>query len=144
MQGAYPFQAAASVILLSAVVGCAGPRLAARNDALTPSAHPYEPDIPVPVGFRLADRAIEDWSSGQVRYVRHRYLGRADKYAVRKFYREQMPLVRWTVISDGNVHGLITMRFQRGAESCTVTIEDEAAGLTRRVAVEVLIAPSAR
>ena len=98
----------------------------------------------MPTGFRLVDQASEDFSSGPVRYVRHRYLGRADKYAVREFYRKQMPLVRWTAISDSNVNGRITMRFQRQDESCTVTIEDETSGFARRVAVQVMIAPSAR
>ena len=144
MRRAYLFQAAGAVVFLSVGTGCAGPGAAARNGLLASSMHPYEPDIPVPVGFRLVDQASEDWSTGQLRYVRHRYVGRADKYAVRKFYLEQMPLVRWAAISDGNVHGHVTMRFQRGAESCTVTIEDEAAGLGRRVAVEVLISPAAR
>ena len=73
--------------------------------------------------------------------MRHRYRGRADKCAVRGFYREQMPLVRWVPISDGNVHGRITMRFQRGTESCTITIEEERRGLSRYAAVEVLVVP---
>ncbi len=125
----------------------------------------------MPVGFRLVDRSSEDWSLARqlagrcVRYVRHRYVGVADKTAVRRFYREQMPLVKWTAISEGNVHGRITwqatllVRFKRGSESCTITIEDQPAAISRRrqaasnqqagspvvyqrpVAVEVLIAP---
>lgn len=132
----------AAVVLLA--VGCAGPRAIDRNGALSPSARPFEPDIPVPAGFRLADRSSEDWSSGVTRYLRHLYRGRADKYVVRRFFREQMPLVRWTAISDSNVHGRVTMRFERGNEVCTVTIESDRVGLSRGVAVEVVIAPLAR
>lgn len=139
-----PLGAALAVGLLSAAGGCAGPGMLGPDASLVPSSRPYEQDIPVPVGFRIVDQSSEDWSNGQVRYVRHRYRGRADTYAVRRFYREQMPLVRWTAISDGTVSGRITMRFQREAESCTVIIEDILSGLARRVEAEVLIAPSAR
>ena len=112
---------------------------------LKPAVAPYEPDIPLPGGFRLVDESSEDWSSGSTRYVRHRYLGRADKYAVRRFYREQMPLVRWTPISDGNVGGHMNMRFRRGTESCTVRVDDaDGARSTGGVVVEVLIAPLPR
>lgn len=90
----------------------------------------------------MVDQSSEDWAAGRrIRYLRHRYRGRADKYNVREFYREQMPLVRWTAISDGNVNGRITMRFERAAESCTITIEDETPRVFRRVAVEVIVAP---
>lgn len=144
MQAQCPLTTVVAAIMLSVVSGCVGAAPVAGNASLVSSAHPYEPGIPVPVGFRLVDQASEDFSSGPVRYVRHRYLGRADKYAVREFYRKQMPLVRWTAISDSNVNGRITMRFQRQDESCTVTIEDETSGFARRVAVQVMIAPSAR
>lgn len=130
-------------VLLVAVCGCAGPIPIGPDATLAASPRPYEPDLPVPVGFRLVDRSSEDWSGGATRYLRHRYGGRADKYAVRRFYQEQMPLVRWTKISDGNVDGRITMRFRRGAESCTVTIDDKAGGWSHRVAVDILITPSA-
>jgi hypothetical protein len=53
-----------------------------------------------------------------------------------------MPLVRWTEVSDGNIGGRITMRFTRGTETCTVTIEDGASRVSRLVDVEVLITPS--
>ncbi len=109
-----------------------------------PSPHPYEPDIPLPKGFGLADQSSEDWSSGPLRYVRHRYVGRADKYAVRDFYREQMVLVRWTPISDSNVRGRYTLRFERENESCIITIEGEEGFASRRVIVEALIAPADR
>lgn len=143
MQGRRLLRPATAAVILSVVGGCVGKTPPTRNASLVSSAHPYEPGIPLPAGFRLADQGSEDWSSGPVRYVRHRYIGRADKYAVRKFYREQMPLVRWTATSDNNVNGRIMMRFRRQNESCTVTIEDDTSGFARRVAVQVMIAPSA-
>lgn len=120
--------------------GCAS-STASSVRGLSPSTNPYERDIPVPTGFRLAESASEDWSGDAVRYVRHHYRGRADKYALRGFYRRQMPLVRWTLESDEMVKGRYRMRFNRGRESCTIVIEDEPGSWTRGVSVEVVIAP---
>jgi hypothetical protein len=128
-------------IVLPVVGGCTALADADHGIKLLPAVSPYDPGIPVPVGFRLIDESSEDWSSGPTRYLRHRYRGSADKRAVRAFYREQMPLVRWTPINDGNVQGRITMRFQRGQESCTITIEAGRRGLSRHAVVEVLISP---
>lgn len=132
------------VIILSLVGGCVGSRGVGREVALTPSADPYEPDIPLPTGFVLVDQSSEDWSAGPLRYLRHRYRGRADKHAARKFYREQMPLVRWTPVAESSVCGRCEMSFERGSESCTVTIEDSGSKLSHCVTVNVLITPKAR
>lgn len=124
------------------VMGCAGPRTGGDSQTLRASATPYEVDIPLPTGFRLVDQSSEDWSGGRLRYLRHRYVGRADKYAVRRFYRDQMPLARWTPRGNGNVGGRVVMWFEREAESCTITIEDDRSSLSRRVSVEVIVTPS--
>jgi len=129
------------VIVLPVAGGCTTPPDVGESVKLLPAASPYDPGIPVPVGFRLVNESSEDWSSGSTRYLRHRYRGRADKWAVRTFYREQMPLVRWTPISDGNVQGRITMRFQREQETCTIIIEAGRRGVWRHAVVEVLISP---
>lgn len=124
------------------LVACAAsPKLDARA-VLTASPTPIERDVPVPTGFLLVDRASEDWSNESARYLRHEYRGRADKRAVREFYRRQMPLVRWTLLDDSNVHGSIVMRFQRGTESCRVQIEDRLRGWSRSTVIQVLIAPN--
>ncbi len=131
----------AATLLVIWMGGCTGSRAIGREGVLTPSPHPYESDIPLPVGFVLADQSSEDWSSGSIRYLRHRYIGRADKYAVRRFYRKQMPLVRWTAVSNGHIQGRCTLCFQRGQESCTITIEDDGRKRSGRVVVEATIAP---
>ena len=132
---------AATVALIGACAAGHGP---SRHAVLVASPRPYEQDIPLPEGFRLVDRSSEDWSGGSLRYLRHRYQGQAGKYSVRKFYREQMPLVRWTPVSDGIVQGRCSMRFERGKESCTITIADDTSGMRRRVAIDVIIAPMVR
>ncbi len=128
---------------LALMGGCPASRPAARVMAPLASATPYLDDIPLPVGFALVDQASEDWSSGSLRYVRHRYRGRSDKHAIRVFYREQMVLVRWTPLSESRVGGRCVMSFERGAESCTVTLDGSGSGRAGSVTVEVLIAPKA-
>ncbi len=128
--------------LLSLPGGCAEPGSRHREAVLVASPQPYERDIPLPRGFRLVEKSSEDWSSGPLRYLRHRYRGRADKVAVFRFYREQMPLVRWTQISEGNVHGRYSLRFERKTEACRVTIEDRPSIMLGQVIIEVLISPA--
>lgn len=133
---------AALVVVLAVAAGCSGPGPTHAPSPLRPVPDPPEVDVPVPVGFRLQERSCEDWSSGALRYVRHRYLGKADKYAVRKFYREQMPLVRWSAVSESQVAGRHTLRFKRAKESCTITVSDADSGRSGLVAIEVVIAPN--
>jgi calcineurin-like phosphoesterase family protein len=102
---------------------------------------PFEPDLPVPANFALVEQASEDRSTGTRRlYLRHVYTGSADKYAVRNFYREQMPLARWTKVSDGNVQGFLTMRFEKNDESCSVTITGSAHAFSNKTKVQIVVA----
>ena len=128
--------------LLMLVWGCQAPQRRESAGPLSPADHAYEPDIPLPEGFALQEQSSEDFLAGSVRYLRHRYAGPADKYAVRRFYRRQMPLVRWTPLSDSQVQGRYTMRFERSGESCTVRIEDKPGRARGQVLVEVVITPA--
>ncbi|UCE59394.1 MAG: hypothetical protein JSU63_18370 [Phycisphaerales bacterium] len=132
------------VVGLSLFGACASRRGADGVPRLVPASRPYVSDIPVPAGFKLVDRSSEDWSAGSLRYLRHRYVGRADKHAAREFYRDQMPLVRWTGLSDGNVHGRYTMQFERDGESCSIVISEGGVGIAARVTVDVLITPKGK
>ena len=102
---------------------------------------PVEADIPLPVGFRLVDRASEDHRSAgfQRLYLRHEYAGQADKHAIRGFYREQMPLARWRLLSDANVKGDFSMRFEKGTESCTIQITDRQTVFSKTASIRVLV-----
>ncbi len=122
-----------------AMVGCAGP--VPRRGGLEPSRQPYLVDIPLPEGFVLADHSSEDWSSGTIRFVRHRYEGRADKLSVRAFYRRQMPLIRWTSVSESSVDGRHALSFRRAKETCQITIDGRGRSPRSLLSVEVVIAP---
>ena len=128
-----------ALAVLAASAGCVESKRAGDGVRLT-TARPIEPDIPIPQGFRLVESAGEDRSTGTRRlYLRHDYRGRADKHRARDFYREQMPLSRWTLMSDGNVKGDIQMRFEKQTESCTITITDRP-GLFGGTRIQVIVA----
>ena len=96
-------------------------------------------------GFKLVENACEDQSTGTRRlYLRHLYQGKADKYAARKFYREQMPRARWALVSDRNVKGEYTLRFEKGTESCTLHITDGEGRMSRNIRIQVIIVQEER
>lgn len=128
------------------VSGCETP--GQRKDQavrLVPKSRPYERDIPLPTRFMMVERAMEDHSTGQSRiYLRHVYSGRADKFAVRRFYREQMPLLRWAKVSDSALKGDFEMRFAKGNEVCVIRIVDEGNILGNKTLVHVRVAQEQR
>ena len=114
------------VVALGACLALCGCQMSSPKQSmrLVPSPRPFEADIPVPAGFRFVEQASEDRSTGTTRlYLRHVYRGEGNKYEVRNFYREQMPLARWVKVSDGNVKGEYNMRFEKGLEACNIRIQ---------------------
>lgn len=89
---------------------------------LNPRGVPFLEGVPVPQGFGLVDDMVMDNESGGQRTAQHVYRGGADPYAVRNFYREQMPLMGWDRVSDHNFKGVITIRCEKSDEACTVEI----------------------
>jgi len=134
-----------ALLACSLTWGCSQNDSGTQQVRLVSSTRAPEPDIPIPAGFQLVDEASEDRSTGVSRlYLRHLYVGKADKYAVRNFYREHMPLARWQKVSDGNVRGVCTLRFEKGSESCTVDIRDAGTGMGRRTQIQILVSQEQR
>jgi hypothetical protein len=130
--------------LVAALAGCAVNGREGEHTRLV-RGQPFEPDLPVPAGFAMVEEASEDRSTGTSRlYLRHEYEGKADKYDVRGFYREQMPLARWTKVSDGNVKGVLTMRFEKGDESCGIVITGERGIFSEKTRVQIVVAKEER
>jgi hypothetical protein len=63
---------------------------------------------------------------------------------VRSFYREQMPLARWVKVSDGNIAGRITLRFEKGNESCTIDIREVPGRMRSTTEIQVLVSQEQR
>jgi len=131
-----------AAIAALALAGCQNGTLSGSNPGrITPRPVPYISDVPVPTGFRLVDKMTDDYVSGGMRVVRHEYEGRADRAALRNFYEEQMPTYRWTRISDQNIKGEITLRFEKGNESCTVIIRPANSDWFDLTSIRVTIVP---
>jgi hypothetical protein len=98
------------------------PNQPAVSPGLLPKASPPIPDVPVPVGFKLDMKHSRDDDTGVARFVDHLYKGRTDRWKVLEFYREQMPVSRWTRVHDGLAQGRHTLEFEKGSERCVVTL----------------------
>ena len=82
-----------------------------------------------------------NFSAAGARYVDHVYKGRADKFAVGRFFKRQMPINRWALVTDMFVQGDIMLDFEKDTERCRVTITDGSFGAT---AVKVAMWTSGR
>ena len=111
-----------TAMLALCLAGCKGPAGGASKP-LTANSPPYIADVPIPGGFKYIDKRSEDRIAGEIRFVRHEYEGRSHPISVRNFYREQMPLSRWTQLSDVNTKGIYTITFEKQRESCCIQIE---------------------
>ena len=96
-------------------------------------------DLPVPIGFKLAESISRDFESAGVRFVDHTYVGRDDKFEVERFYSEQMPQHGWVFQSKRMVRGDITLRYDKGQESAEVRIADASGLTTNRTSVQITI-----
>jgi len=91
---------------------------------LVAQAYPPVPDLPVPIGFKLHEKRSRNQSAAGVRFVDHLYRGRADKYDLQRFYKQQMRISRWTLTVDTFTQGQITMDFQKANERCWIVISE--------------------
>ncbi|MHC4441484.1 MAG: hypothetical protein ACYTF1_13770 [Planctomycetota bacterium] len=130
-----------SLITAGLIGGCNGSQKGGMK-RLKPRQTPFLNDVPVPQGFKLIDKMTEDYESGGQRMARHEYRGYADQYRVREFYKEQMPIMGWNLVSDQNVKGIITLRFENKFEFCSVTLSPT--GWFDRSTIRVIINPFKR
>jgi len=91
---------------------------------LVARSRPPIPDLPVPIGYKLDEGKSRNFAAAGARYIDHLYKGKADKFAVARFYKRQMPINRWTLVTDMFVQGNVVMEFEKQIERCNVTITD--------------------
>jgi hypothetical protein len=56
-------------------------------------------------------------------------------------------MAQWVKVSDGNIKGDLTMRFEKGGESCTVHVTDKRKGFPfvfKTARIEVVVAREER
>ncbi len=109
---------------------------------LVPAARTSVPDFPVPVGFSLDESLSRSFAAGGARSVFHVYRGRANKFDVARFYRKQMAVNRWVLVTDRFLLGEVKMDFEKETERCLVVITDEK--FRSSVAIQVELFTSGR
>ena len=79
-------------------------------------------DLPVPAKMKIKQNVSDSFEGAGTRDVDYTYSGRVDIRRVHRFYREQMPLNRWQMLTDNYSRGEYWMTFQKNRELCTVII----------------------
>jgi len=100
-------------------------------------------DLPVPIGFYLDEGRSRNLAVAGARFIDHAYRGKADKFAVGRFYKRQMPISRWTLVTDRFTQGEILQDYEKGNERCRVSISDSG-GLFPQTIVKLAIWTSGR
>lgn len=79
-------------------------------------------DLPVPADMKIKKSASQSYEGAGTRMVDYTYHGVTDINRVHRFYRDQMPLNRWQMLTDNYIRGVYTLTFQKNREICTVII----------------------
>ena len=91
---------------------------------LVACSRPPIPDLPMPIGFDLDESASRDFAAAGARYVDHVYRGGDDKFAVARFFKRQMPVSRWVLVTSLFVQGDVMLDFEKETERCRIVITD--------------------
>jgi len=94
----------------------------ASQPELIAQAHSPIPDVPLPIGFKLDEGRSRNFASSGARYVDHVYKGKASRFAVARFYKQQMPREKWVLITDRFVQGSVILDFEKNTERCSLTV----------------------
>ncbi len=126
-------RAIASMVLVAAAatIGCSstsnetsGSARQAEPTELVAMSRPPVPDLPIPIGFDLDQNRSRNLAAAGVRWVDHAYKGPADKFAVARFYRRQMPINRWVLVTEMFSKGDLKLDFEKQNERCHITVSD--------------------
>jgi len=103
-------------------VSAGGSKVVGPVPELVAMRRPPISDLPVPIGFDLEENKSRNFAAAGARYIDHVYTGRADKFAVGRFYKRQMPISRWTLVTDMFVQGDIMLDFEKDNERCRISV----------------------
>jgi hypothetical protein len=121
-------------VMLAMLAGCNGGGSGQASDGayrevsapveLVAKSRPPIPDVPVPIGFDLDENRSRNFAAAGLRTVDHLYKGNADKFAVARFYKRQMPISRWVLVTDRFAQGDIILDFEKETEHCSIMIDE--------------------
>ena len=86
-------------------------------------------------GTQVDEGRSRDFAAAGARYVDHVYKGGADKFSTARFYKRQMPVRRWILVTSLFVQGDVMLDFEKETERCRVVITKS--GLFRRTRINV-------
>lgn len=121
------------------------------NGEAKPSSPPVElksqprppiADLPLPMGFTLDESRSRNFAAAGMRWVDHLYNGGNDKFAVSRFYRRQMPINRWTLVTEMFTQGCVTLDYEKQTERCHIVVSD--GNLIHPTVVKVMLWTSGR
>ena len=82
-------------------------------------------DIPVPQGFALLVKESYSHEANSFRIAHLRYEGKASMEDSLAFFKEQMPISNWKMISVMGFGDSKTVDFEKGSEKCSLTVSLE-------------------
>ncbi|HQO79277.1 MAG TPA: hypothetical protein PLG17_12295 [Thermodesulfobacteriota bacterium] len=118
---------AAAFFLASSIAGCASFPSGNPDKVLEPTAALRFSDVPVPAGFKLIPEQSYSFENAGVRVALMKYKGRGTLDQVLNFYKEHMPLARWTLLNISE-YGQRLLNFERENETCIITMESKFTG----------------
>jgi len=101
---------------------------------LEPSTDVKFSDIPVPSGFKLIPQNSYSFESSGIRVGVLRYIGKASADQVVSFYREQMPMYKWSLLNVVE-YGDRLMNFERENETCIVSLATKGSSINLTISL---------
>lgn len=96
-------------------------------------------DVPVPAGFTILNKESFAFQNDVTRVALLKYSGSRHTDLAVQFYKEQMPIYKWSPINIIEYERRI-LNYEKGSESCIVTIESQG----RKSIVTIAISPKSR
>ena len=123
--------AVAAVVLAA---GCGGSSTIGSTDvgddpmvilpSLVPMSNSPIPDVPIPLGFEIGEKQTLEFGAGAARYLQHIYKGKADKWELKRFFRQQMQANRWQFVTYMLAAGEFSLEYEKDNERCRIMIAD--------------------
>ena len=114
------------VALVACVVsfGCQMANLRPDEERLTPARSREISDVPVPSGFKwdLKRSYYNTDNTAGLRTGYATYTGHASLKALIDFYKDNMPISGWALVSESGQKGSYTMGFEKGSERIDVRL----------------------
>ena len=93
-------------------------------------------DLPIPRGFKFLSSRSCDYERGFLRLCSRLYEGRASAPQVGDFFRSQMPVSNWKLVSEHFDLGERVMNFSKANETCVIRIAARGSKTRLRVSID--------